>query len=123
MTGFIVALGFVGALLSSWLVVSELFREPTCPLLLGIPACYIVLISYVAATIDVWRTSSASNGVFLVGAGLVTVIGIYFSVGELRGTAECPTFEGLPMCYVSLVAGVTMLVAYRLRSGLQGSDR
>jgi len=117
-TGFIVGLGLVGTLLTSWLVVSELFREPTCPSLLGLPACYLVMAAYVAATAGAWRVSAVSNATFLTGAGLVTLIGIYFSVGQLRGVAECPTFEGLPMCYVSLFAGVSMLGAYRVRAGL-----
>ena len=38
-TGFVVGLGVVGVLLTSWLVISEIFRESTCPPLFGIPAC------------------------------------------------------------------------------------
>jgi hypothetical protein len=115
LTGFIVAFGLVGALLTSWLVASELFRQPTCPSLLGIPACYMVLAAYVAATVGAWRMSAMSNAVFLIGAGVVTAIGLYFSTNQLRGVVECPTFEGLPMCYVSLVAGAGMLIAFRVR--------
>ena len=114
--GIHVALASVGALLTSWLVFSELFREPTCPELLGIPACYLVLIAYVTAAIGAWSTGSRSGRtMFLIGAIAVTVIGIHFSLGEIRGTARCPTFEGLPMCFVSLLAGASMLVAERVR--------
>lgn len=110
------ALASVGVLLTAWLVASEVFRQPTCPPLLGIPACHLVLIAYLAAAIGAWHTGSTlGRVVFLVGAGAVTVIGIYFSLGEIRGTAQCPTFEGLPMCFVSLLAGASMLVADRVR--------
>ena len=116
LTGFLVGLGLVGVLLTSWLVISELFREPTCPPLLGIPACYLVLAEYVAATVGAWLAGSRVGDVaFMVGAVAVTVIGVNFSVGQLRGTAECPTFEGLPMCYVSLFTGVTLLVVDQIR--------
>lgn len=114
--GVNVALAFVGVLLTSWLVISELFREPTCPKLFGIPACYLVLIAYLAAAIGAWNADSGAGHVtFLLGAVAVTLIGIYFSMGEIRGTAQCPTFEGLPMCFVSLFAGVSMLVIDRVK--------
>lgn len=116
LTGANLGLGFVGVLLTSWLVVSEILREPTCPPLFGIPACYLVLAGYVAATIGAWMSDEPVGEVgFYVGAGAVTLIGVYFSVGQLRGTAECPTFEGLPMCYLSLLAGATMLAIDQVR--------
>ena len=100
-------------------MISELFREPTCPELLGVPACYVVLAGYLAALAGAWtletRTGSA---VFFGGAGLVTAIGIWFSIDELSGAAACPTLEGLPMCYVSLLAGLTMLAADQVRRRL-----
>ena len=119
LTGILVGFAAVGALLSTWLVASEVFREPTCPSLLGIPACYLVLAAYVAATIGAWYVDTRGGDVtFHIGAVAVTAIGIHFSIGQLRGTAECPTFEGLPMCYVSLLTGVTLLVLALLRRRL-----
>ena len=120
LTGILVGFAAVGTLLSTWLVVSELFREPTCPPLLGIPACYLVLAAYAAATIGAWCADTRAGDVaFYIGAIAVTVIGVHFSIGQLRGTAECPTFEGLPMCYVSLFTGATLLVLALLRRGLR----
>jgi hypothetical protein len=122
LTGANIGLGFVGVLLTTWLVASEIFREPTCPLLFGIPACYLVLAGYIAAAVGAWRPEDRIGDVsFYLGAGAVTLIGVYFSVGQLRGTAECPTFEGLPMCYVSLLAGATMLVVDQFRRRLPTS--
>ncbi len=102
LTGFIVAFGLVGALLTSWLVASELFREPTCPSLFAIPACYMVLAAYVAATVGAWKMSAMSNAVFLIGAGLVTAIGLYFSTNQLRGSGRMPHIRGAP--HVLLIA-------------------
>ena len=54
LTGFIVGPGTVGLLLTSWLVISEILREPTCPDLLGVPACCLVRAGYAAATVEAW---------------------------------------------------------------------
>jgi len=62
-----------------------------------------------------------TNRMFLVGAGVVTIVGIYFSVNQLRGVTQCPRFEGLPMCYVSLLAGISMLGATWLRPRVESS--
>jgi len=120
LTGIIVGFAAVGVMLTGWLVLSELVREPTCPPLLGIPACYVVLAGYLAALAGAWAIdTSAGRGVFLLGAGVVTAVGIWFSINELTGALECPTFEGLPMCFVSLFAGASMLVLEAARRRLE----
>jgi hypothetical protein len=121
-TGFIVGVGFTAALLTGWLVLSELFRGPTCPHLLGVPACYLVLAGYLAATAGAWLYGRRIGDIsFLIGAVSVTIIGVYFSWNHLQGDVECPTFEGLPMCYVSLLAGVTLLALDQIRRRIPGS--
>jgi hypothetical protein len=47
------------------------------------------------------------------------VVGAWFSIDELTGALECPTFEGLPMCFVSLFAGASMLVLDLVRRRLR----
>jgi hypothetical protein len=107
-------------MLTGWLVLSELFRAPTCPLLLGIPACYIVLAGYVAALAGAWIPDAKVGSVaFLTGAGVVTFVGAWFSFNELTGAIECPSFEGLPMCFVSLFAGATLLALESFRRARQ----
>jgi len=106
----------VGVLLTGWLVLSELFRAPTCPELLGIPACYLVLAGYLVALAGAWfPDTKPGSTAFFAGAGAVTLIGLWFSFNELSGAIECPTFEGLPMCFVSLFAGASMLGTELLR--------
>lgn len=116
LTGINIGFAAVGALLTGWLVLSELFVEPTCPELLGIPACYLVLVGYIAALVGAWLIdTTAGSAVFLVGAAAVTLIGTWFSLNQLSGALECPTFEGLPMCFLSLFAGASMLAVDQLR--------
>jgi hypothetical protein len=119
-TGFIVGLGFTGLLLTGWLVLSELFEGPTCPHLFGVPACYLVLLGYLLGVAGAWLFRTRAGDVsFFIGTGAVTLIGVYFSWSQLAGHAECPTFEGLPMCYVSLLAGLTMLALDQVRRRLR----
>lgn len=119
--GFLVGFGLSGTILTSWLVYSELSTGATCPPFLGIPACFLVLIGYVIATGAAWFGDRRhARAVFYAGTGLVVVIGSVFSLGQLRGNVECPCFEGLPMCFVSLLAGATMLIVGLYR-GLSSS--
>lgn len=116
LTGMIVALGFVGVLLTSWLVASQIFVGPTCPDLLGIPACFMVLAAYVVATVAAWFPGSAKAGLlFYLGAGTAFIIAVSFSFCQARGTLSCPTFEGFPMCFTSLLGSSSMLALDVLR--------
>lgn len=116
LTGAIVGVGLVGILLTGWLVASELFRKPTCPELFGIPACYLVFVGYLAGVVGAWKyRSRVGDGMFYVGAGVVVVIGVYFTASHIGKTAECPLFAGLPMCYASLLAGSSMIAFDQFR--------
>ena len=118
LTGAIAGVAFAGVLLSGWLVVSELVREPTCPLLFGVPACFFVFAGYVAVIVGAWMSRPAGAVLFFAGAGAVTLIAVYLSFRQVVGTIECPSFEGLPMCYVSLFAGMTVLILEQVRRRL-----
>lgn len=110
LTGVIVGMGCIGVLLTAWLVISQLFRGPTCPDLFGIPACFAVLGGYVLATGAAWFPDSRRAAVvFYASTGATLVIAIWFSYCEASGTASCPTFEGLPMCFTSLLGAATMI--------------
>jgi hypothetical protein len=119
LTGIIVGMGLVSVLLVLWLVVSEVFLRPTCPDLLGIPACYAVLAAYGVATGAAWFPAShVATVLFYSGAGAALVIAIWLSSCELRATGSCPSFEGLPMCFTSLLGSGTMLALDLIRRRL-----
>ena len=97
LSGIVIGFAAVGALLTGWLV----------------------LVGYLAALAGAWVPGTRlGRGLFLFGAGAVTLIGAWFSFGQLTGALECPTFEGLPMCFVSLFTGVSMLVTDESRRRL-----
>ena len=119
LTGIIVGIGVVSCLLVLWLVVSEISLRPTCPDLLGIPACYAVLAAYGVATGAAWfPVSRAATVLFYLGTGAALVIAIWLSSCELGGTGTCPSFEGLPMCFTSLLGSGTMLALDLIRRRL-----
>lgn len=119
LVGLLVGVGLIGILLSAWLVVSQVFIGPTCPPLFGIPACWLVVAGYALATVGAWLSGERVGDVlFYTGAGAVVVIAVYFSSCQLQGTAQCPTFETLPMCYVSLLAGLTLIIVDQVRRRL-----
>jgi hypothetical protein len=112
LTGVIIGMGTVAIILSTWLVYSQLFVRPTCPELLGIPACYLVLVCYLVATISAAFPGSASAGIlFYAGIGSALAIATYGSSGQATGNVTCPSFEGLPMCFTSFLAAFTMIGA------------
>lgn len=116
LTGMIVGMGLIAIMLVLWLVVSQIFIGPTCPNLLGIPACFAVLAAYVIATGAAWFPASRpATLLFYLGAGSALVIAVWFSTCQARGTATCPAFEGLPMCFTSLGGSATMIILDLLR--------
>ncbi|MEP1765490.1 MAG: hypothetical protein ABJJ53_02370 [Sulfitobacter sp.] len=84
-----------------------------CPNLGPIPACYVVSVCYAAiglAALVWWR-----NLAWLFFAGITPVI-VLAAIGtslELAGRPTCPlSDEGLPLCYVSLAMGCSLLLAF-----------
>lgn len=112
LTGVIIGMGLVAIILSTWLVYSQLFIRPTCPALFGTPACYFVLACYIVATVAAaFPGSSRSGFLFYIGVGSALAIAIYASSSQVAGSVTCPSFEGLPMCFTSLLAAFTMIGA------------
>lgn len=119
LTGVIVGIGFVSALLVLWLVVSQVFLGGSCPDLFGMPACYAVFSAYAIATGAAWFPESRTASVlFYLGTGIAVAIAVWLSSCEVRGTVTCPAFEGLPMCFTSLLGSTTMLALDLLRRRL-----
>ena len=81
-----------------------------CPLILGIPACYIVFVCFVVALIAHLLSISKLSILFFNPVGIVTTIASYGTAGELIGFAKCPrTDYGVPMCFISLGICLSLL--------------
>ncbi|MEP5762298.1 MAG: hypothetical protein ABJ327_23885 [Litoreibacter sp.] len=86
-----------------------------CPNLGPIPACYVVSVCYTAmaaAALIFWRNLS---WLFFVGATPVILLAVAGTTLELIGRPTCPLSEtGLPLCYVSLAIGCSLLLGFLL---------
>ena len=83
-----------------------------CPKILGIPACYIVLACFIIAFISHLIPSPKSKWAFFFFVGIVTLIASTGTIGELTGTAKCPTTAGgTPMCFISLSICLSLLIS------------
>lgn len=92
----------------------EQFRTgEACPNIGIIPACYVVSVAYIAmalAGVIWWRIALK---LFLVGAVPVITLAFIGTATELSGTPTCPrSAGGLPLCYVSLTLGVSLLLVF-----------
>jgi len=82
-----------------------------CPKILGIPACYIVMICFVGGLLSHLFIKNRHTAYFIF-IGIVTSIALTGTVGELTGLAECPrTSSGIPMCFISLGICVSLLLS------------
>jgi len=83
-----------------------------CPKIIGIPACYIVLICFSGGLLAHLSRTGKSTWIYFAFIGIVTLIATTGTVGELTGTAECPrTSGGTPMCFISLGICISLLVS------------
>jgi hypothetical protein len=83
-----------------------------CPKILDIPACYIVLTCFTIAFISHLYPTPNSKWAFFFFVGIVTLIASTGTIGELTGTAKCPTTAGgTPMCFISLSICLSLLIS------------
>ena len=85
----------------------------TCPTLGPIPACYVVSVAYAAmaaAALVWWRNL---KWLFFLGAAPVILLAATGTTLELSGVPTCPrSAGGWPLCYTSLMIGVSLLTLY-----------
>jgi len=94
------------------LVMNEWRVGNICPEILGIPACYIVLVCFTIALIAHLLPSSKGKWIYFFFVGIVTLIASTGTIGELTGMAKCPrTAGGTPMCFISLAICLSLLAS------------
>ncbi len=102
-------IGIIGAGL---LVYDEIKTANVCPILLGIPVCYIILACFIIPFIT--HIVQGNNVIYFLFTGIAFIIALVASIMQITGYGECPkTDNGTPMCYYSLLL-FTSLVLLKL---------
>ncbi len=87
-------------ILVAGLMVSELRSPGTCPLLLGLPACYVVFVLYLAVPAAHFMPRQAlADKVYWAAVLVGLAIAVWFSANQLLGREECPLFLTIPLCF------------------------
>ena len=97
------------------LVLKEWNIGNICPKILGFPACYIVMICFIIGLVSHLIPGVKTTWIYYLFIGLVTIIAITGTVGELIGLTKCPrTAGGTPMCFISLAICLTLILVKTL---------
>ena len=101
----------LGVIFSAYLVIMETYNPGFCPGLIGIPACYPVLVCYMLVFISIFIDKrSARYIIFYLGTLTGLAIGVWFSAGKVTDARACPEILGIPLCYASLILFVLILI-------------
>ncbi len=115
----LVLLGFFGGLKVS----IDNFNGLSCPNIFHVPICYVVTAAYgLMLGALIFNHNGCKHYFFCIGWSVAFVIAALASLAEMfSSTSVCPTSsgglraatgEGLPLCYVSLVLLVVILVLF-----------
>ena len=96
---FFSVLGFI---FSIYLIILDIINIDYCPKIFFIPACYIVIISFILILISDLFNFLIKKLLFIVGFNIGFIISIWFSYNEIMNSNICPRLFDIPMCYLSL---------------------
>jgi hypothetical protein len=107
-----IVISTLASVASACLVYNEIFFPPFCPRLLGIPACFPVLILYLITLILAFQRNVRSHVIYFLSAGTGLGMAIWFSVQSLSRAAQCPTLFSIPvpLCYASLFTFLILIL-------------
>lgn len=92
------------------LVIKQWNEGDLCPLIVNIPACYIIFAGVIVAIL-VHANILKKIVWFYVGAGIPWLIALAATWFQFAGSVQCPKTEGgVPMCYLSLVFFSVLIV-------------
>lgn len=99
-------LGIVGV---SELVWTEFSVHNVCPKIVGIPACYIIIICLIVPlTVHVLHLKTSLYFIF---TGITFTIALVASILEFTGNGICPKSEsGTPLCYYSFIIFLSLIL-------------
>ena len=100
-------LALLGVTASIILVYKEITLSNYCPRVFDIPACYLVLLSFILVLGSIVFNNKY---VFGMGTSLGLILAIWFSYNQLIGKNVCPVFANIPLCYVSLLTFMVIII-------------
>lgn len=106
----ILILASLGAISSLILVYKEISLSNYCPKVFNIPACYLVLLSFILVLESVIYNHKLF---FWTGSSLGVLLAVWFSYNQLIGNPICPIFLNIPLCYVSLLTFIAIIIFYK----------
>jgi uncharacterized membrane protein len=119
----IILIAFVATYGTYGLVVNEWRIGDICPKIVGFPACYIVLLCFTSALISSVIPNARAKWIYFGFVGIVTIIAITGSIGELAGVTKCPrTDSGIPMCYISMGICLSLLILKMTKIKLDSAE-
>lgn len=104
--------------------VSQLREGGACPILAGVPACYVVTVAYSLIAVGTLATFNMARWLYL--AGITPIVGLASAGSALEwfGVPTCPRSpSGLPLCYASLILGLILLGAILAVLWIERPDR
>lgn len=106
------SIGLIGLFAGAILVAVEVLGDQVCPSFFSIPSCFIGGPGYALVFASALLAPGKLQTVLLaLGTAAVGLMGIWFSVAEVVGTARCPSVGGFPLCFLSLLAFIGLIAA------------
>jgi len=102
---YVIAVVLLFVIYGSWeLSVTDFRQKDICPKVLGIPACYLVLIFFILVLLSHLLERVFDNKLwYFVFIAFPFLLALGGTLAEISGTVVCPrTSGGTPMCYISL---------------------
>lgn len=100
-----------------WVSYRTVTNIAPCPdIVMGIPACYVVLLAYLSMMIVTYlKRSRISNLLFGLGWLVVFGFAVLGSAAEFMQGHVCPRLgENIPLCYASLFLSIVIIASHLL---------
>lgn len=77
---------------------------------MNIPACYLVSISFLIIILSEKINSTKNLLIYYIGSILGLLIAVWFSMMEISNSSICPRLFQIPMCYISLIMFILLIL-------------
>ena len=106
----ILIISSLGLFVSIYLIYREFSTPGFCPQIFNIPACYIIFVSFLLIAIANITPKKIGGGLlFFIGSVSGLALSGYFSFNQLQGQS-CLILFNFPMCYVSLITFLVLII-------------